>query len=181
MYYTDESGFDLTPCVPYGWQPSGEYIKLLPQKSQRLNVLGFMNKKNDLTSFVTTQSINSDFVIACIDSFAASRTKRTVIVIDNASIHHSEDFEDKIKQWEEQDLYIFFLPTYSPHLNLIETLWRKMKYEWLEPENYDSWNTLQAAIDFILCNVGNKFIINFSEESIFTNKYKQKKVTIVNG
>jgi hypothetical protein len=27
-----------------------------------------MNKENDLTSFVTTQSINSDLVIACIEA-----------------------------------------------------------------------------------------------------------------
>ena len=30
-----------------------------------------------------------------------------------------------------QDGYLFYLPTYSPHLHNIETLWRNMKYEWL--------------------------------------------------
>lgn len=180
IFYVDESGFDLTPCVPYGWQPPGDYIKLVPQKSKRLNVFGFLNKNNDLTPFVTTQSINSDFVIACIDDFVTRIKKKTIIIIDNASIHHSDDFEDKIEQWKEQDLYVFYLPTYSPHLNLIEILWRKMKYDWLEPEHYESVKTLHAAVEDILCNVGKKFTINFSEESIFTSKYRRKKVSKVN-
>ena len=180
IYYCDESGFDLTPSVPYGWQPSREYIELLPQRSKRLNVLGFMNKENDLTSFVTTQSFNSELVIKCIDDFIKTIEKESVIIIDNASIHHSEDFEDKIPEWKEKKLQVFFLPTYSPHLNLIEILWRKIKYEWLEPEHYENWTTFQTALERILCNVGKEFKINFNEESIFTSKYKPKKVSIVN-
>ena len=26
IYYADESGFSLEPCIPYGWQPAGEYL-----------------------------------------------------------------------------------------------------------------------------------------------------------
>ncbi|WP_420870142.1 transposase [Catalinimonas alkaloidigena] len=33
-----------------------------------------------------------------------------------------------MEQWQEQDLYIFFLPKYSLHLNYIEILWRKMNW-----------------------------------------------------
>ena len=139
-----------------------------------------MNKENDLTPYVTTQNFNSDLVIECIDDFVETIEKKSVIIIDNASIHHSEDFEDKIPEWEEQNLQVFFLPTYSPHLNLIEILWRKIKYEWLEPEHYENWTTFKIALEHILCNVGKEFKINFSEESIFTSKYKLKKVTIVN-
>jgi transposase len=180
IYYADESGFNLTPYIPYGWQPKGEYIELLPKKSKRLNVFGFINKENDLTSFVTTQSINSYLVIACIDSFVETIRKKTVVIIDNASIHHSDNFEDKIREWKEEDLYVFYLPTYSPHLNLIEILWRKIKYEWLEPEHYENWMVFQDAVENILSKVGGEFKINFREDSIFTNKYKPPKVSIAN-
>ncbi len=179
IYYCDESGFNLTPYIPYGWQPSGEYIELLPQNSERLNVLGFINKENDSTFITTTHNFNSALVIACIDSFAKTIRKKTAIIIDNASIHHSGDFEDKIPEWEEQGLQVFFLPTYSPHLNLIEIVWRKIKYEWLEPEHYENWTIFQTAVEHILCNIGKEFKINFNDETIFTSKYKLKKVSIV--
>lgn len=45
-------------------------------------------------------------------------------------------FREKIAQWKQQKLEIFWLPTYSPQLNSIEILWRFMKYEWIEIEAY---------------------------------------------
>ena len=70
---------------------------------------------------------------------------------------------DKRQEWEEQDLFIFFLPRYSPHLNRIETLWRKIKYEWLKPRNYQSWKTLTKAVKNILASFGSDYNINFSD------------------
>jgi hypothetical protein len=41
-------------------------------------------------------------------------------------------------------------------------LWRKIKYEWLQPKDYENLKTLEAAIDNIINNFGTKFTINFS-------------------
>ena len=43
VLYGDESGFCLSPIVPYLWQPKGKTVGL-PAKthSRRLNVLGFL-------------------------------------------------------------------------------------------------------------------------------------------
>ena len=50
-------------------------------------------------------------------------------------------FRRNIDKWRtESDLFLFFLPTYSPKLNLIEILWRKIKYEWLEFKAYLSFD-----------------------------------------
>ena len=169
IYYGDESGFSLDPCIPYGWQPKDQYIKIVPKKSQRLNVFGLLSKANDIQAYSTTDTINGDLITAFIDDFAKNITQRTVIVLDNAPIHHSEAFKDKIDEWEQMDLHIFFLPTYSPHLNLIETLWRKIKYEWLKPQDYLDFNTLTDAVENIILDVGKKYKINFDELKHFTN------------
>jgi DDE superfamily endonuclease len=52
-------------------------------------VLGFLNKNNDLETYLFEFNINSDIIIACIDDFCGKQTKPTVLVIDNASIHTS--------------------------------------------------------------------------------------------
>lgn len=113
--------------------------------------------------------MNSDLIIAFIDDFAENITQKTVLVLDNAPIHHSETFKDKIDEWQQKDLYIFFLPTYSPHLNLIETLWRKIKYEWLKPKDYLNFDTLTNAVESIVLEIGKKYKINFGEMKHFTN------------
>lgn len=142
---------------------------VVPKKSQRLNVFGLLSKANDIQAYSTTDTMNGDLIIAFIDDFVKNITQKTVIVLDNATIHHSEAFKDKIVEWEQMDLYIFFLPTYSPHLNLIETLWRKIKYEWLKPHDYLDFETLTNAVENIILDVGKKYKINFSELKHFTN------------
>jgi transposase len=47
-------------------------------------------------------------------------------------------------------------------LNKIETLWRKIKYEWLKPHDYLNWKTLNDALDNILNNIKTEFNIQFS-------------------
>ncbi|MFT4805396.1 MAG: transposase [Psychroserpens sp.] len=71
----------------------------------------------------------------------------------------------KIKEW---DLYILFLPTYSPQLNLIETLWRMRKYKWLKARDYFDMDTLLNAIESILLDIGKNLKINFREIKHFT-------------
>jgi len=57
---------------------------------------------------------------------------------------------------------LHFLPPYSPELNLIEILWRKLKYEWLPLDAYQSYGHLKKWLLEILDNVGEKFQITFA-------------------
>ncbi len=82
LYYFDESGFNLTPCVPYAWQPLGETLEIPSQRSQQLNVLGLMNQAAELKSFVFEGSINSEVVIACFDDWVKSIDKKTYVLLD---------------------------------------------------------------------------------------------------
>ena len=161
LYYLDETGFSLIPSVPYGWQNIGEYLTIKSRRSPRLNVLGIMNRNNHLETYISTQSINSDVIITCIDAFFPTVNKPTVIVVDQSSIHTSNYILDKIEEWTERGLTIFELPTYSPELNLIEILWRFIKYEWIDIDAYSSWETFVASVEKILREFGTNYVINF--------------------
>ncbi|NJL64005.1 MAG: IS630 family transposase [Methylacidiphilales bacterium] len=153
LYYLDETGFCLIPCVPYGWQNIGEYLTIPSRRSRRINVLGIMSRNNHLETYISSQSINSDVVITCIDTFFPTVDKPTVIVTDRASIHTSDAIFD---------LYLFtFYLADSPELNLIEILWRFIKYEWIEIDAYKSWETFVISVEKILKEFGENFVINF--------------------
>ena len=100
--------------------------------------LGVNKSTHELAPYVFEQSITSEVVIACIDRFSQTCEQRTVIVMDQASIHISRMVEAKREEWKQKNIEIFWLPTYSPQLNLIEILWRFMKYEWIELDVYES-------------------------------------------
>lgn len=161
LYYLDETGFSLTPCVPYGWQERGEYLALKSRRSPRLNVLGIMNRKNHLESYTSFQTINSDVIIACIDAFFSTVDKPTVIVVDGSSIHTSDAIQDKKGEWSALWITFFELPSYSPELNLIEILWRFIKYEWIPIDAYKSWETFVTSVQKILREFGHNYVINF--------------------
>jgi transposase len=50
---------------------------------------------------------------------------------------------------------------YSPHLNIVEILWKKRKYEWLQPTGYLSEDSLHAAVQHCLDEVGKGLTIAF--------------------
>jgi len=54
----------------------------------------------------------------------------------------------------KKGLTIFDLPTYSPELNIIEILWRLIKYEWLNIDAYESWKSLVKAVENVLRDLG---------------------------
>jgi transposase len=162
LYYMDETGFTLVPPIPYAWQEVGETLGIPSQRSSSLNVLGFMHRQGKLESYVSEQSITSDVVVACIETFFPKVNKPTVIVIDQASIHTGQMVWQMRDEWAQRDLYLFDLPTYSPELNLIEIVWRFMKYEWIDITVYKSWKSLVNHVEEMLIGFGKDFVINFA-------------------
>jgi transposase len=162
LYYLDETGFCLIPYVPYGWQLIGQTLEIPSQRSQRLNVLGVMNRHHHLEAYVSTQSITREVVIACIDQFFAHVERRTVIVMDKASMHRSDAILDQLEEWKQRNIEIFELPSYSPELNLIEILWCFIKYEWMEISAYRSWQRLIDYVEKVLKGFGSEYVINFA-------------------
>jgi len=161
LYFGDESHFGLTPNVPYAWQMKGEQVLLPCAKGKSLNVVGLMTRKNKLFFEMCEGSYKAEACTGFIDRFVASTVKKTVIVLDNSPVHRSKKFKAKIKEWEEKDVLIFFLPPYSPELNLIEILWRRIKYQWMPFDAYLSFQNLKERLSFVLSNVGKQYDIIF--------------------
>lgn len=162
LHYFDESGVSTIPDVPYGWQLAGETVELPSHRSKRVNILGFCNRQNDFYYETVEGWVNSEHVISCFDNFANRVTKPTVVIVDNASMHRSKKFRDAQLEWEKKKLFIHYLPTYSPELNLIEILWRFLKYHWLPLSAYESYKKLKENLLSVLDNIGIKYTISFA-------------------
>ena len=67
------------------------------------------------------------------------------IVMDNASAHTTEKL-DAFRQQHQGTVEFVFLPTYSPHLNLIERLWRLMRGQMTRHQFYTTLTALCLAI-----------------------------------
>lgn len=165
VYFVDESGFSLTPNVSYAWQPIGEQWGIPSDRDKVMNVLGLLDVRNDhLLTYPLPDGayMNSDLFIHYMDDFAQKISRETALIVDRAPWHTSWATLHKLEEWEKQGLHLFFLPPYSPHLNLIETLWRMIKNRWLKIKDYRSKNTLKKKLIEIFSFYGKDYNIDFS-------------------
>ncbi len=138
LYYGDESRVCLEPCAPYGWQFADEEVFMPSSKGPALNCFALLSRDNRCV-FETTQGyVNALWVATQLEKVSWqtwAQSRISVVVLDNAPVHTGRAVQKRRADWQARGLFVFFLPPYSPHLNLAETLWRKLKYEWLAPHD----------------------------------------------
>lgn len=166
LYYGDEGRVSLDPCVPYGWQFAGENAFMPAAKGAGFNCFALLSRANDLLFDVTRKRVTSEFMIEQLEGLSFSNKRMTVVVLDNARVHTSRQVQERRVFWQRRGLFIFHLPPYSPHLNLAERLWRKLKYEWLQPSDYATADGLFYQVRQVLAAVGTSLKIRFSEFSL---------------
>lgn len=166
LFYGDESGVSLVPCVCSGWQFKDEVVFAPSVKGGGVNCFGLLSRDNRLFFRTTEQTIDAALVCDYLDQFSQTLERLTVVVLDNAPVHQKQ-VQQRRKVWEAKGLFVFFLPAYSPHLNIAETLWRKLKYEWLQAGDYKEKDLLIYRVWQALAAVGGDLKIAFKP---FTQK-----------
>ena len=131
------------------WQTKGRAGTLvLPSNSgrKRVTILGFINAVSMQFSSLVTES-NADFYsneIAHRELRSAYPDNKEIIVIqDNAKYNHAFANSDVAK---ELNITAFFLPSYSPNLNIIERLWKFMKKKIMKNTYYPTFSLFWEAI-----------------------------------
>jgi hypothetical protein len=162
LFYGDESQVSEEGYVPYGWQFPDEKIGIEVSKGEAINCFALISRKNELVYQCTPQNLTADFIIEQLDAFSLSLAKPTIVALDNARIHTANKVKKCLEGWQQRGLYIFYLPPYSPHLNIAERLWKELKSRWLKPEDYRTADTLFYAVRLALDAVGKDLSIHFS-------------------
>jgi transposase len=119
-------------------------------EDERIAVYGALDYASGRVLAQTAASKNGDGFAAFLEQIAQTWPAQTlVLVLDNASYHRGQAMRT---WWAGQDgrLLAFWLPTYAPHLNLLERVWRFLKEKlachrfWADPERLR-----QAAITLL--------------------------------
>ena len=145
--------------------------QLYAYKKEKLQELEELDSKGELMlyyadeSHVCTngkESINADKIVDYFDRFSFNVTKKTVIVLDNASVHRNRKVKELRKIWEKRGLFLFYLPPFSPELNPAEILWRILKGKWIRPIDYETTDSLFYCTNRALASVGTNLFVNYS-------------------
>ena len=136
--YIGEIRCSRRALVPYAWQLRGQPPVGLPAECRSAggySVLGFWQPADPhqtgcqaFHSILSPSSFTAKLFVPAVDKWVATLDQPTVLVLENASVHRAGCVQTKQRQWAAQRLTLFFLPPYSPELNLIEILWRFCKH-----------------------------------------------------
>ena len=161
LYYGDETQISEEGYVPYGWQFKDENISIKSAKGKKINCFGIITRNNQFMYETTYDMINSNFIIEQLNKFSLQIKKHTVIVLDNAKVHQSKAMKAIQQVWAKKSFFIFYLPPYSPHLNIVERLWKEIKARWLNEKDYQTDEQLFYSTKLILNAIGKSLFLKY--------------------
>jgi hypothetical protein len=165
LAYLDESGFAPTLPTGHTWAKQGvrplvrhEYP--IGRRVHAVGALGVYRDGKRLVVHTRTTRLDApailDFIWRDLAALPAPpdclpadyvRPRPLTVVLDNYGVHHSRVFKDAAPALARSGVTLFYLPPYSPELNLVEPEWRHLKYEALPVRSHASAPALKAAVD----------------------------------
>ena len=161
LCYGDETKISQTGYIPYGWQHKDENISLPVQRGKGINCFGLLSRTLQFHYRLSQTNMTANDILSFIEELSLTISKYTVLVLDNASVHTAKIIQKRLKTWQQRGLFIFYLPPYSPHLNIIERLWKEVKQGWLRPCDYFDFDSLRYGVNRVFANVGLTLKLNF--------------------
>jgi transposase len=75
------------------------------------------------------------------------RERPLVVVVDNYQVHKSAGVKAELPALNRAEIYLFYLPSYSPELSEMEPIWRDVKYRRLTTRSHRQLGTLKPDVE----------------------------------
>ena len=126
----DETTLTLHPILRKCWMKRGEQLRIPAAGQQQLHhIFGAYNHLTGEVVWTDSKSKNTDAFIQFLEHFMTTidSSLPTVLLLDNASYHHSRAAEATLAFFEDDGLISCWLPPYCSDLNPIERFWGHLK------------------------------------------------------
>jgi transposase len=152
IYFVDACHPQYNSIPAYGWIRRGKEKHLKSNGGRkRVNINGAVNRETleMVTDFSKTINKESSLRLCRKIELRHPKAKKIHLFLDNASYYKAKWLR---KMLEGSKIVFHFLPSYSPHLNLIERLWKFFKKEILYNTFYEKFDHfLSACKNFFRC------------------------------
>jgi transposase len=124
IYFLDATHPQHNNMPFYGWIYKGEEKTIKTNSGRnRLNLNGALNLAAMEITVLAEATIDTDAMKRLIRELDRKRgTGDLYLIVDNAKYNHSHKLKEFLRFYSE--VHLFYLPPYSPNLNIIERLWR---------------------------------------------------------
>ncbi|MBA3286175.1 MAG: IS630 family transposase [Nitrosopumilus sp.] len=171
LLFLDAAHFVFAPFLCRVWCFARKFIPS-PSGRQRLNVLGAIDAvTKELTFLANSTYINAETIVKFLEKLDRVYNDELplYLVLDNARYQHCE----YVKQIADKlHITLYFLPPYSPNLNLIERLWKFTKQNVLYGKYYASFGEFQKSITEFLSKINSSKKLNSELNSLITLNFQ---------
>ena len=75
------------------------------------------------------------------------RKRPLMITLDNYSVHHSQKVQEAMPALEAADVFLVYLPSYTPELSDIEPVWKDTKHHRMPTRSYERVAQLKTSVE----------------------------------
>ncbi len=154
IWFIDESTFVVSQNVwrvlVRSWEKARRYW--FEKRHDWTSVTWLYTTKGDFIYKSSKSKKQWDFLNFLYKIRHKTKEKRLVLIIDNASIHHSKRV---VAYCEENNIKLVFLPPYSPEFNKIEFLRKRLKNKFRRIQR--KYNDIKKAIKVASNEIKNEF------------------------
>jgi transposase len=146
LIFQDEMEIHRFPALTRMWALVGQQPEVpAPGKNEKKVVYGGVDyRTGKLTYTLADTKCGSSFLVFLAVLLVAYAGKKIRLVCDNGRFHTTKAVQAFLEEHREQ-IEVYWLPPYSPSLNLIERLWGHLKRTVLANVLYASMGDLVAA------------------------------------
>ena len=151
IYFGDAAYLVHNAAVGWAWSECGHPHSIAANSGRsRYNVRGVYCVQTQEFLFIqTTENVNKQTVLDLLEKLRQVHPEpaRIYLILDNARAHRAQEVADYCAQ---AGITRFFLPTYSPNLNVIERFWKYLRAEVFQDHYYATFTDFVAAIKHFL-------------------------------
>jgi transposase len=149
LIFQDEMEIHRHPTLTRMWAPIGQQPQVpAPGKNEKAVVYGGVDyKTGKLTYTIAESKCGAQFLAFLIVLVAAYAGRKIRLVCDNGRFHTTKAVQAWLAEHRDQ-IEVFWLPPYSPSLNLIERLWGHLKRTILANVLFHNLNELVTAFRY---------------------------------
>ena len=158
----DEATLRLVPVKQRIWAKKGSKPKLpFWFSGKKANIFGALVNGNKMY-YEWYEKLNAHSFIQFLQRFIITLdpNKKYLFILDNAPAHKAKMTPEFIASISE-NIFVEFLPPYSPQLNCIEVCWKILRYEVTSSNFFKSIELLMQGVEefldnhFFMLNSGN--------------------------
>ena len=123
IHWGDETAVVNTDVRGRGYAPKGEtpVVRVVGGTRQKLSMISTVTNQGKTSWMIIDGNFNHERLIEFFEALIKQAGRKVFLVLDNLGVHHCKPVKEWLAAHQEQ-IEVFYLPSYSPELNPDERL-----------------------------------------------------------